>query len=39
MAMAKADPEEMGAHARLPGLNIPVLHRGAHGNVPVFYGV
>ncbi len=35
--MAKGDPEETSAHARLPGL--AVLHRGAHGNVPVYHGV
>ena len=37
--MAKGDPEETSAHARLPGLDIAVLHRGAHGNVSVFHRV
>ena len=35
--MAKGDPEETSAHARLPGL--AVLHRGEHGNVSVFHRV
>ena len=29
--MASADPEETRAYARLPGLDIAVLHRGARG--------
>ena len=29
--MASGDPEETRAYARLPGLDIAVLHRGAHG--------
>ena len=37
--MASGDPEETRAYARLPGPDIAVLHRGEHGNVPVFHGV
>jgi hypothetical protein len=29
--MASGDPDETGAYARLPGLDIAVLHRGALG--------
>jgi hypothetical protein len=29
--MASGDPEETRAYARLPGLDIAVLHRGVHG--------
>ena len=29
--MADCHPEETRAYARLPGLDIAVLHRGAHG--------
>jgi hypothetical protein len=29
--MAHCHPEETRAYARLPGLDIAVLHRGAHG--------
>ena len=29
--MASGDPGETRAYARLPGLDIAVLHRGAHG--------
>jgi hypothetical protein len=37
--MASGDLDEMRAYARLPGLDIAVLHRGEHGDVPVFQGV
>jgi len=37
--MASGDPDEPRAYARLPGLDIAVLHRGEHGNVPVFHRV
>ncbi len=37
--MASGDPDETRAYARLPGLDVAVLHRGEHGNVPVFQGV
>lgn len=30
--MASGDPGETRAYARLPGLDIAVLHRGAHGD-------
>jgi hypothetical protein len=29
--MASGDPDETRAYARLPGLDIAVLHRGVHG--------
>ena len=29
--MASGDPDETGAYARLPGLDLAVLHRGALG--------
>ena len=34
--MASGDPDETRAYARPPGLDSAVLHRGEHGNVPVF---
>ncbi len=37
--MASGDPDETRTFARLPGLDIAVLHRGVHGNVAVFQGV
>ena len=37
--MASGDPDETRAYARLPGLDIAVLHRGEHGNVSMFRGV
>ena len=37
--MASGDPDETRAYARLPGLDVAVLHRGAHGNAAVFHGV
>ena len=37
--MASGDPDETRAYARRPGLDVAVLHRGAHGNVPVFHRV
>ena len=29
--MARGDPDETRAYARLPGLDVAVLHRAAHG--------
>ena len=37
--MASGDPDEMGACARLPGRDLAVPRRGAHGNVAVFHRV
>ena len=37
--MAIGHPEETSAYARLPGPDIAVPHRGAHGNASVFRGV
>ncbi len=37
--MASGHPEETRAYARLLGLDIAVLHRGAHGNGSVFHRV
>ena len=37
--MASGDPDETRAYARLPGLDVEVLHGGAHGNVAVFHRV
>ena len=37
--MASGEPDETRAYARLPGLDVAVLHRGAHGNASVFHGV
>jgi hypothetical protein len=37
--MADCHPEETRAYARLPGLDVAGLHRGAHGNVSVFHRV
>ncbi len=37
--MASGDLDETRAFARLPGLDIAVLHRGEHGNVSVLQGV
>ena len=37
--MASGEPDETRAYARLPGLDVAVLHRGAHRNVSVFHRV
>ena len=37
--MASGDPDETRAYARLPGRDIAVPHRRAHGNVAVFHRV
>ncbi len=37
--MASGDPDETRAYARLPGRDIAVLHRSAHGNVAVSHRV
>ena len=37
--MARGDPDETRAYARLPGRDIGVLHGRAHGNVSVFHRV
>ena len=37
--MASGGPDGARAYARLPGRDIAVPHRGAHGNVAVFHRV